>query len=77
MVMLPTPEQVEYMTAHADDSLVSNIIAACAICGASSLVAIALRLIARRLTGQRLQLSDWLILAAEASPSKTRLTIRR
>lgn len=69
MPRLPDAAEIANMEAHIDDTLVPNIIACTAICGAASLVFLILRFISRFITKSRLQRSDWCILFAWVSLS--------
>lgn len=63
---IPTSEEVAYMLAHADDSLVADLIACTTVCATAATVFVGLRLWSRRVLRGRLTLdaSDWLIVAA-------------
>ncbi|RYC58531.1 hypothetical protein CHU98_g7675 [Xylaria longipes] len=66
MPTLPTAQEVAYMLAHEDDTLVPNIIACTSICGAASIVLVALRFYSHWLTSSPkiARLTDWLMVAA-------------
>ncbi|KAI2625567.1 hypothetical protein GGR54DRAFT_505314 [Hypoxylon sp. NC1633] len=66
MSNLPSKEQVAYMLAHEDDSLVSKIVTSCSVCGAASTVFIVLRLYTQNLVFRTLRLtrSDSLLILA-------------
>lgn len=61
-----TPDQLAYMMAHKDDTLVPNTIACVVICGAVTTAFVVLRLTARTMIKGhlRLDLSDWLMVLA-------------
>ncbi|KAI1416809.1 hypothetical protein F5Y13DRAFT_204156 [Hypoxylon sp. FL1857] len=62
----PTDEQIAYFMAHADDTLVPNIIATASVCGFLSVLVLVLRFIARwiMLGRLRLDISDGFIIIA-------------
>ncbi|KAI1436713.1 hypothetical protein GGR50DRAFT_185938 [Xylaria sp. CBS 124048] len=64
MPALPTPQDIAFMEAHADDTLVPNIIACVSICGIASIVFIGLRFSSQTLIRRQisLNLSDWFLL---------------
>ncbi|KAI2768087.1 hypothetical protein F4815DRAFT_68448 [Daldinia loculata] len=66
MTPRPSQEQIAYMLAHKNDSLVPNIIAACSICGVASTVFILLRLYSQYLVFRKFRVtqSDILLLIA-------------
>lgn len=64
MANLPTEEDIAWMMAHIDDSLVPDIIACCAICGAFSVIILYLRIWSRLQTGLLPILSDWLVVGS-------------
>ncbi|KAI4861116.1 hypothetical protein F4820DRAFT_452211 [Hypoxylon rubiginosum] len=61
---LPSPEQIAYMVAHADDDARPNIIACVAISAFLATVFVGTRLYARWLHGNTLLLADYLIIFA-------------
>lgn len=66
MSKIPTPQQIAYMKAHSDDTLVPNIIACCSVCGIASIIFILMRFWSRKLVHGRVkvQMSDWLLIIA-------------
>ncbi|KAI0849403.1 hypothetical protein F5Y00DRAFT_269388 [Daldinia vernicosa] len=66
MAALPSKEQIAYMIAHSDESLVPNIIICVSICGIASIVFILLRLYSQYLVSHKFRLtqSDILLLIA-------------
>lgn len=65
----PGPEEIAYMEAHASDNLRPNIIACVSICAFLAAVFLAARLLARRLSGSKVFLADYLIIFSFVSPS--------
>ncbi|KAI1333984.1 hypothetical protein F5Y15DRAFT_430234 [Xylariaceae sp. FL0016] len=64
---VPIPEDEEkYMLAHIDDTLVPNLIACIAVCGAATTLCLGLRVWSRRIVyGHiRTEINDWLLLCA-------------
>lgn len=60
----PSPEQIAYMMAHADDDVRVNIVVCVSVCAFLSVVFVATRLFARWLHGNNLLLADYLIIFA-------------
>ncbi|KAI1091696.1 hypothetical protein F5B19DRAFT_251599 [Rostrohypoxylon terebratum] len=60
----PSPEQIAYMMAHADDDVRVNIVVCVSVCAFLSVVFVATRLFARWLHGNSLLLADYLIIFA-------------
>lgn len=67
MAQLPTPSEIAWMKAHADDTRVPSIIATTSICGIASTVFVLLRFISRRMARLKPQLNDWLLVVALVS----------
>jgi hypothetical protein len=57
---MPTPEELEWMEAHIDDSLVPDIIACCTISSVFATLAVALRMWSRFQNSPKPVVSDWL-----------------
>ncbi|KAF6818058.1 integral membrane protein [Colletotrichum plurivorum] len=64
MSNLPTEEDIAWMTAHINDSLVADIIICCAVCSAASVIVLALRLWSRFQVRLTPLLSDWLVVGS-------------
>ncbi|KAH8426472.1 uncharacterized protein LDX57_004209 [Aspergillus melleus] len=64
MANMPTPEDIAWMKAHIDDSLVPDIIACCAVCAAASVIVLALRIWSRLQTRRQLVLSDYMVICS-------------
>ncbi|XXH01339.1 hypothetical protein Hte_007697 [Hypoxylon texense] len=62
----PTEEEIAWMLAHEDDTMVPNLIACCVICGIASIVFLALRIWSRKIARGHvvLDMSDWLLVGA-------------
>ncbi|KAF1959197.1 hypothetical protein CC80DRAFT_545575 [Byssothecium circinans] len=60
----PTPEQLQYMFEHAQDTKVPGLIACSVICIVAASLAVLLRFVARHSGKIKLRWSDWLILIA-------------
>ncbi|KAL7619925.1 hypothetical protein AAE478_010472 [Parahypoxylon ruwenzoriense] len=65
----PTDEEIAWMLAHADDTLVTNIITCCSVCGVASTVFLALRIWSRKIIHGHivLEMSDWLLVIAHCT----------
>ncbi|KAI6082199.1 hypothetical protein F4821DRAFT_219273 [Hypoxylon rubiginosum] len=61
---LPSPEQIAYMLAHADDDVRSNIVGCVTVCAILSVIFVGTRLFARWLHRNTLLLADYLIIFA-------------
>lgn len=64
MANLPTEEDIAWMMAHIDDSLVADIIICCAVCAAASVVVLVLRMWSRFQVRLTPLLSDWLVVGS-------------
>ncbi|KAF2965286.1 hypothetical protein GQX73_g8295 [Xylaria multiplex] len=66
MSALPTKDEINYMLAHASDTLVPNIIVCTSVCGIATIVFIGLRLYSQSLVRHDfyLNLSDWFLIIA-------------
>ncbi len=61
---LPTPAEIQYMSAHINDSKVGQILATNIACTLIALLAITLRFGSRRLIKADRKADDWLIIIA-------------
>lgn len=63
---IPTPEQLQYMQAHANDTKVPGMIVASVVCMVIATLAVVTRFIARLTATRKVALlsSDWLVLVA-------------
>lgn len=64
---IPTPEDIAWMQAHIEDSLVTEIIVCCAVSSGLALVITALRIYARVHTLRKLALSDYAFISSVVS----------
>ncbi|KAF9869770.1 integral membrane protein [Colletotrichum karsti] len=64
MSNLPTPEDIAWMTAHIDDSMVLDIIVCCIVCGVASVIVLALRIWSRFYVRMSPIFSDWLVVGS-------------
>ncbi|KAL4816045.1 hypothetical protein BDW67DRAFT_175825 [Aspergillus spinulosporus] len=64
MANMPTEDEIAWMQAHINDSTVPDIIACCSICGAASVIFLALRIWSRLQTRRQLVLSDNLVISS-------------
>ena len=65
-----TPEEIEYMTAHAGDNKGPSVIVANIICLVPVLAAVSLRIWARRLTAAGFGWDDWWIIMSSVNCTK-------
>ncbi|TDZ10312.1 Satratoxin biosynthesis SC1 cluster protein 4 [Colletotrichum sidae] len=64
MSNMPTEQDIAWMTAHIDDTLVADIIICCAVCATASVVVLALRIWSRIQVRLRPIFSDWLVVGS-------------
>ena len=59
-----SPSDIQYMEEHVKDSRVPGMIATTIVCAIASILAIGLRLLARRLASLHLKADDWWIIVS-------------
>lgn len=64
MANMPTEEDIAWMMANIDDTLVADIIACCAVCAAASVIILYLRIWSRFKVGLGPIFSDWLVVGS-------------
>ena len=62
MANVPTPEDIAWMRAHIDDTMVADIIICCSICAGASVIILALRIWSRFQMRQQLVVGDHLFI---------------
>ena len=70
-----SPEEMQYMEAHASDDQTINLYVTCALCTTLPAVFVALRFVARRRNGASFKSDDWLILSALVSCATVPLSV--
>ena len=63
----PTPQQIQYMERHIDESKVPMMIIVSAVCLPAAYIFVVLRFVSRHVGLVKLNLSDWLTLVALVS----------